>query len=158
MDVPELFGDDRLTASGLLFEAHEGLLAKLEPLWKRHDLSGLDLNALTRLSRSPDRRLRLGDLAAQTHLSTSGVTRLVDRLERGGLVRRESFPGDRRGTYAVLTPEGAQRLADVLPDYLDTLERWFTGLLTPAQLHALEDALRVVRDAVHPDATADTRQ
>ncbi|MFG2003759.1 MarR family winged helix-turn-helix transcriptional regulator [Spirillospora sp. NPDC048911] len=150
----DLFDDPRVTTMGLLFEAHDGLVAKLEPAWRKGGLSGLDLNALMRLRRSPGQRLRMSDLAAQTALSTSGVTRLVDRLQRGGLVRRESFPGDRRATYAALTPEGAERLEQVLPGYLDTIERWFTGLLTPDQLDGLVAGLRVIRDAVHPDATA----
>ncbi|KAB2346093.1 MarR family winged helix-turn-helix transcriptional regulator [Actinomadura rudentiformis] len=150
----DLFDDPRLTTMGLLFEAHEGLVAKLEPVWQKYGLSGLDLNAMMRLSRSPGQRLRMSDLAAQTALSTSGVTRLVDRLQRAGLVRRESFPGDRRATYAVLTPDGAERLEQILPDYLATIERWFTGLLTPEQLDGLLTGLRVIRDAVHPDATA----
>ncbi|GAA2598361.1 MarR family transcriptional regulator [Actinomadura fulvescens] len=148
------FDDPRLTAMGLLFEAHGGLVARLEPAWRKGGLSGLDLNALMRLSRSPGQRLRMSDLAAQTSLSTSGVTRLVDRLQRAGLVRRESFPGDRRATYATLTPDGAERLKQVLPDYLDTIERWFTGRLTREQLDGLLTGLRVIRDAVHPDAVA----
>lgn len=153
MDVNELFDDPRLTTMGLLFEAHSGVLAKLEPVWNAHGLSGLDLNALMRLSRSPGRRLRMSELAVQTALSTSGVTRLVDRLARGELVERELDPGDRRSAYAVLTEAGAARLAQVLPDYLAAVDRWFVGLLTPAQLAALSEALRVIRDVSNPEAT-----
>ncbi|WP_063052882.1 MarR family winged helix-turn-helix transcriptional regulator [Nocardia arthritidis] len=153
MDVNELFDDPRLTTMGLLFEAHSGVLAKLEPVWSAHGLSGLDLNALMRLSRSPGRRLRMSELAVQTALSTSGVTRLVDRLARGELVERELDPGDRRSAYAVLTEAGAARLAQVLPDYLAAVDRWFVGLLTPAQLAALSEALRVIRDVSNPQAT-----
>ncbi|MFG1797872.1 MarR family winged helix-turn-helix transcriptional regulator [Nocardia sp. NPDC049149] len=153
MDATDLFDDQRLTTMGLLFEAHEGVVGRLAPVWKAHGLSGLDMNALMRLSRSPRRRLRMSDLAAQTRLSTSGVTRLVDRLARAGLVERELDPGDRRSAYAVLTEAGAVRLAEALPDYLAGVERWFTGLLTPAQLDALIAALRIVRDAANPDAT-----
>ncbi|MBF6301862.1 MarR family transcriptional regulator [Nocardia amamiensis] len=153
MDVTDLFDDPRLTAMGLLFEAHAGVVAKLEPVWNAHGLSGLALNALMRLSRSPARRLRMSELAVQTSLSTSGVTRLVDRLVAAGLVERELDPEDRRSAYAVLTEAGAARLAQVLPDYLATLERWFVGLLTPAQLEALVEALRIVRDASNPEAT-----
>ncbi|MFG3617192.1 MarR family winged helix-turn-helix transcriptional regulator [Nocardia sp. NPDC047654] len=153
MDLNELFDDPRLTAMGLLFEAHSGVLAKLEPVWNAHGLSGLDLNALMRLSRSPGRRLRMSELAVQTALSTSGVTRLVDRLARGELVERELDPGDRRSAYAVLTEAGAARLAQVLPDYLAAVDRWFVGLLTPAQLAALSEALRVIRDVSNPEAT-----
>ncbi|MFF7939846.1 MULTISPECIES: MarR family winged helix-turn-helix transcriptional regulator [Nocardia] len=153
MDLNELFDDPRLTTMGLLFEAHSGVLAKLEPVWNAHGLSGLDLNALMRLSRSPGRRLRMSELAVQTALSTSGVTRLVDRLARGELVERELDPGDRRSAYAVLTEAGAARLAQVLPDYLAAVDRWFVGLLTPAQLAALSEALRVIRDVSNPEAT-----
>ncbi|MGH8880396.1 MAG: MarR family winged helix-turn-helix transcriptional regulator [Stackebrandtia sp.] len=141
---------------GLLFETHDGLLAKLEPVFKRRGLSGLDLNALMRLSRSPGKRLRMSDLATQTSLSTSGVTRLVDRLQRNGLADRDTSRGDRRSTYAVLTTGGAARLSEVLPEYLAVIEEWFTGLLEPAQLDALLAALRILRDAVNPDATART--
>ncbi|WP_040782981.1 MarR family winged helix-turn-helix transcriptional regulator [Nocardia pneumoniae] len=153
MDATDLFEDPRLTTMGLLFEAHAGVVAKLEPVWKAHGLSGLDLNALTRLSRSPGRRLRMSALAVQTSLSTSGVTRLVDRLANAGLVERELDPEDRRSAYAVLTEAGAARLAQVLPDYLAAIDRWFVGLLSPAQLEALVEALRIVRDASNPEAT-----
>ncbi|MFX0576127.1 MarR family winged helix-turn-helix transcriptional regulator [Nocardia nepalensis] len=154
MDTTDLFDDPRLTTMGLLYEAHDGLLRKLEPTWKKHGLSGLDANALMRLSRSPGRRLRMTDLAAQTNLSTSGVTRLVDRLQRNGFVRRELDSADRRSSHAVLTAAGATRLARVLPEYLEVVERWFTGLLTQDQLDALAAGLRIVRDAVSPEATA----
>ncbi|WP_280392657.1 MarR family winged helix-turn-helix transcriptional regulator [Nocardia brasiliensis] len=150
----DLFDDPRLTTMGLLFEAHTGVVARLEPTWRAHGLSGMDLNALMRLSRSPDRRLRMSDLATQTALSTSGVTRLVDRLTRAGLVERELDPGDRRSAYAVLTAAGAQRLTEVLPDYLVAVDRWLTGLLTPEQLAGFVTALRIVRDTVNPEATA----
>ncbi|MFF0610015.1 MarR family winged helix-turn-helix transcriptional regulator [Nocardia tengchongensis] len=153
MDPKQLFDDPRLTSIGLLYEAHAGLLAKLEETWKRNGLSGLDLNALMRLSRSPGRKLRMTDLAAQTGLSTSGVTRLVDRLERNGFVRREADPADRRSSYAVLTAAGATRVARVLPAYLADVDRWFTGLLTPAQLEDLTASLRVIRDATNAEAT-----
>ncbi|MFI8931576.1 MarR family winged helix-turn-helix transcriptional regulator [Streptomyces sp. NPDC053474] len=152
----DVFDDPRLTAAGLFFEAHAGLSAKLAPTLEKSGLSSLDFDALTRLSRSPGRQLRMTDLAAQLSLSTSGVTRVVDRLQRGGLVRRESSPHDRRSTYAVLTSEGAERLQGVLGEHLTEIERWFTGLFTPEQLADLVTNLRTLRDAVHPDAAKNT--
>ncbi|MET8877493.1 MarR family transcriptional regulator [Nocardia sp. NPDC004604] len=153
MDTTDLFDDPRLTTMGLLYEAYDGLAGKLEPTWKKHGLSGLDVNALMRLSRSPGRRLRMTDLAAQTNLSTSGVTRLVDRLQRNGFVCRELDSADRRSSYAVLTAAGATQLARLLPDYLEVIERWFTGLLSPDQLDAFVAGLRIIRDQVSPQAT-----
>ncbi|MQA03636.1 MAG: MarR family transcriptional regulator [Streptosporangiales bacterium] len=148
------FDDPRLTAVGLLVETHGGLTARLNEVHFRHGLTGIDFDALIRIARSPDQQLRLGDLAAQTGLSTSGITRIVDRLERGELVRRTRSPGDRRGWAAVLTDTGLARLEQLLPDLLAAIERYLTGQLTPDQLDALLDALHRIRRAVRPDATA----
>ncbi|WP_245663127.1 MarR family winged helix-turn-helix transcriptional regulator [Nocardia inohanensis] len=157
MDTKQLFDDPRLTAIGLLYEAHDGILARIESTWKGNGLSALDLNALIRLTRSPGRKLRMTDLANQTNLSTSGVTRLVDRLERNGFVRREPDPTDRRSSYAVLTAAGATRVARILPAYLEGVDKWFTSLLTPEQLEDLLAGLRIVRDATHPEAAQVTK-
>ncbi|WP_280266363.1 MarR family winged helix-turn-helix transcriptional regulator [Nocardia wallacei] len=151
--MSDLFDDPRLTISGLLFEADAGLLAKLEPVMRGHGLSGLELNALMRLSRSPGHRLRMTDLAAQTALSTSGVTRLVDRLTTWNLVERRVDPTDRRSAYAALTPAGKRRLEEVLPDYLAALQAWLIDPLTPDQLDGLATALRILRDATNASAT-----
>lgn len=152
--VSESFDDPRLTAMGLLIEVYEAVTARLDPVQARHGLCGNDFDTLIRLARSDHGRLRMTDLACQTSLSTSGITRVVDRLERHGLARREPCPVDRRSSFAVLTEQGEQRLQAVLPDLFDEIEACFTKLLGPKQLKALTDALRVVRDAVRPGALA----
>ncbi|HEX8930951.1 MAG TPA: MarR family transcriptional regulator, partial [Actinomycetota bacterium] len=105
-------------------------------------------------ARSPMQRLRMTDLAGQTSLSTSGCTRVVDRMDRDGLVRREACATDRRSSYAVITESGLARLNEVLPGHIELIERWFTGLLSPEQLESMLRSLRQIRDAVHPCATA----
>jgi MarR family 2-MHQ and catechol resistance regulon transcriptional repressor len=155
--MPVITDDPRLIAVGLLAETLAGLQAKLAPTFAAHGISPMEFEVLLRLGRSPANRLRMTDLAAQADLSTSGVTRLVDRLERYGMVRRETCPSDRRGSFAVLTDEGAGRLADVVPDHLADLDRWFTGALSPVQLAGLLDALRTLRDSVRPEAVPRTR-
>lgn len=150
----ETFDDPRLTAVGLFMEAHQGLITKLTPRFQEHGLSLTEFEVLLRLARTPYRRLRMSDLSAQTSLSTSGITRVVDRLERDGLVIRESCETDRRGTWARITAVGADRIGGAISGHLDDVEQWFTGLLRADDLRALTDALRVVRDAVHPDAVA----
>lgn len=154
----ERFDDPRLTAMGLFIEAYQGLITRLDRVHAAHGLSGSDFDTLIRLARSPGRRLRMTDLAAQTALSTSGITRIVDRLERAGLVCRTRCQADRRSCFAVLTSAGEQRLAADVPDTVDAIERWFTGLLTSAQLDAFTAALQAVRDTVHPHATAGAQQ
>jgi DNA-binding MarR family transcriptional regulator len=146
--------DPRLTAMGLLIEVYEGLTAQLDLVHGKQGLSGTDFDALIRLGRSPGRRLRMSDLAAQTALSTSGITRIIDRLESRGLVRREACPGDRRSFLAVLTDAGIDLLHGHVPAVIDTIERSFTGTLTPEQLDALRTALHIVRRQVRPDAAA----
>ncbi|TBL43295.1 MarR family transcriptional regulator [Verrucosispora sp. SN26_14.1] len=151
---PNVFDDPRITAVGLLFEVHAGLSARFATQLDEHGLSAVEFEVLTRLTRSPGNQLRMTDLAAQTSLSTSGVTRVVDRMERDGLITRRACPSDRRSSYAVVTPSGLRRLDESLPGHLQLIEDWFTGQLDPAALHALLDGLRQIRDAVHPCATA----
>lgn len=149
-----MLDDPRLTAAGLLTEVFTGVMARITPSLTEAGLSAIDFETLLRLARSPGQRLRMSDLAAQTNLSTSGVTRVVDRLERDGLVAREACMSDRRASYAVITEAGLARLTAVLPQHLEDIETWFTGLLTPEQLDALLNALRTIRDVVRPCATA----
>ncbi|MEU6713760.1 MarR family transcriptional regulator [Nonomuraea sp. NPDC046802] len=146
--------DARLTAIGLLTEVHAGLMGRLQPVLAEAGLSEIDFETVIRLARSPHQRLRMSDLAAQTGLSTSGVTRVVDRLERESLVRREACASDRRASYATLTDTGRERLEGLLPQHLQDIESWFTGLLEPQELQAFLCSLRKIRAVVRPCATA----
>ncbi len=89
-------------------------------------------------------------MTAQCALTSSGLTRLVDRLERVGLVRREPCPSDRRGFYAVVTVEGLEQLSKALPAHQATIRRCYTDLLEPEELEVLLGALRKVRSVVSP--------
>lgn len=146
--------DPRITAVGLLAEAFQGLSDKLEQQLADHDLKALEFEVLLRLGRSPGCRLRMTDLAAQTHITTSGVTRVVDRLETGRLVERTACSTDRRGYFARLTEAGQARLDAVLPGHIALVDQWFTGQLSAGQLDSLLGSLRLVRDAVRPKATS----
>src|SRR5690625_4915783 len=96
----------------------------------------------------------MSDLAAQTTLTTSGVTRVVDRLERSGLAERVNCDTDRRGTWAEVTEAGQELMEAILPTHLADIEKWFTGLLRDDQVETLVDTLRVLRTALRPDAVA----
>jgi len=148
--------DSRLTLAGLFIETCGGLTAQLSVVHTEHGLAGTDFDVMIRLARSPECRLRMSDLAAQTDLSTSGITRIVDRLERRGLIRRDPEPGDRRGCVAALTHQGHQALAADLPPLLDTIQRCLIDPLTPNQLQRVTDALRILRDALRPGAATRT--
>jgi DNA-binding MarR family transcriptional regulator len=86
-----------------------------------HNLALASFNVLVQLGDSPGGRLRMNDLADRVLLSRSGLTRLIDRMQRDGLVRRESCDSDARGLYAVLTAEGRQRLAEATPTYRESV-------------------------------------
>jgi DNA-binding MarR family transcriptional regulator len=139
--------DPRITAFGLLLEAFSAVEgAVLADLGQITKLPGPEFEVLIRLSRSPGQRLRLTELANQVRLSTSGLSRLVDRVEAAGLVRREACPSDRRGAFAVLTEAGEQALAAALPPHLESLERNVVAPLGREDLSTLEGLLRRLRD------------
>ncbi|MEV4348135.1 MarR family transcriptional regulator [Actinoplanes sp. NPDC049596] len=146
--------DPRFTAIGLFAEAFTGLTNRFAAQFEEHRLSAVEFEVLMRLARSPGHRLRMTDLAGQTSLSTSGVTRVVDRMDRDGLVVREACATDRRSSYAVITEAGRQRLDEVLPGHMELIQQWFIGQLSPAELDGLMTSLRRIRDAVNPCATA----
>ncbi|WP_203718325.1 MarR family winged helix-turn-helix transcriptional regulator [Asanoa siamensis] len=152
--MAELHEDPRITAVGLLAETFTGLSARFAAQLAWHNLSAVEFEVLMRLVRSPEHELRMTDLAAQTSLSTSGVTRVVDRMERDGLLRRRACPTDRRSSYAGVTSAGVARLTETLPGHLELIEQWFTSQLEPAELDQFLDYLRRIRDAVNPCATA----
>jgi DNA-binding MarR family transcriptional regulator len=152
--VSNNLNDPRLTAVGLFAEAYTGLTNRFAAQFEQHRLSGVEFEVLMRLARSPMNRLRMTDLAAQTSLSTSGVTRVVDRMDRDGLVRREACASDRRSSYTVITDAGLARLDEVLPGHLEIAQQWFVGQLSATQLEQMLESLRTIRDAVNPCATA----
>jgi DNA-binding MarR family transcriptional regulator len=152
----DLVQDERITAIGLFAEAYAGLTARFGVQFAEHDLAPVEFEVLLRLARSPQGQLRMTDLSTQTGLTTSGITRVIDRLDRDGLVCRQACPTDRRSSYAVITTSGKKRLDTVLPGHLALIDEWFTGRLSPTQLSTVLDALRVVRDAVRPGAAANS--
>ncbi|MCI3950495.1 MAG: ykoM-like uncharacterized HTH-type transcriptional regulator [Acidimicrobiales bacterium] len=140
--------DPRITAFGLLHEAHRAVMTAVSAdLAGATDVPTAEFEVLIRLSRSPGQRLRLTELAHQVRLSTSGLSRLVDRVEAAGLVRREACPSDRRGSFAVLTEKGEAALEQALPPHLESLERHVVAPLGPEELATLEGLLRRLRDA-----------
>lgn len=153
-DQPSTMDDPRLTAMGLLVETYKGLWSTLAPQLRDHGMTETEFEVLLRLRRSPGQRLRMSDLAAQTALSTSGITRVVDRLERDGLVCRETCVSDRRGFWAALTDQGRARIDGALDGHTALIEQYFTGRLSANELDALTATLRKVRDVVRPGAVA----
>ena len=149
--------DARLTTLGLFFEAQAGLKAIFE---RRLEADvGLPVQwfeVLLRLARTPGHRLRMSELAAQSSVTPSGLTRVVDRLCDAGLVTRQSCPEDRRSWYAVLTPEGLERIETAVPVHLAHIEEVVASILSPAEMDELAVLMRKLRDATNPYAAGAT--
>jgi len=149
--------DDRLTLMGLFSESYKGVSVSLERRLEAEvgvPLQWFEL--LVRLARSPAHRLRMSDLALQTGLTPSGLTRAVDRLDDAGLVERVACPSDRRVAYAALTPAGLDRIRAAVPPHLGHIDDLLAGALTTAERDQLAGLLRKLRDHVNPAAATVT--
>ena len=104
-------------------------------------------DVLLELSAAPERRLRMHELARAVVLSRSGLTRLVDRLEKAGLLRREPDPSDGRGSFATLTDEGAGMRERMWPVYAKGIADNFGAHISDEEADVLCRALGRVRAA-----------
>ena len=108
-------------------------------------------DVLLELSTAAACRLRLHELASAVVLSRSGLSRLVDRLEKAGLLRREPDPADGRGSFAVLTDEGAGIRERMWPVYATGIAEHFGAYVSDEEAEVLSRALGRVRAAARAD-------
>ena len=142
---------EELLAWRTFLRAHATVTRRLEAdLVTAHDLSLAAYDVLVQLSEAPEQRLRMTELAERVLLSRSGLTRLVDRLERDGLVSREACPSDARGTLAVLTDAGLQRRRDAWPTHLSGVAEHVTGRLSADEVGQLAVLLGKLVDGPEP--------
>jgi DNA-binding MarR family transcriptional regulator len=102
-------------------------------------------DVLIQLYEAPEKGLRMQALADSVVLSRSGITRLIDRMERAGLVRREASKEDRRGYYAVITDEGLRVIGLARPLHHRGIREHFANHLDDKDVEALNIALGKVR-------------
>ncbi|MDQ1626459.1 MAG: hypothetical protein QOI54_203 [Actinomycetota bacterium] len=137
--------EDQLTAWRCFLQAHAVVIRRLEAdLLSEHQLPLASYDVLVQLVEAPERRLRMTELAQRVLISRSGLTRLVDRLEREGLVRREACDDDARGLFAVLTDLGYERLRRASSTHLRGVERYAVGRLDGAQVQALGEVCAAI--------------
>ena len=108
-----------------------------EALYEAHGISVKEFDVLITLFNASRGRLRMAELAERVVLSPSGVTHLVTRLERDGLVQRIVDESDRRSFFAELTSEGRRRLRDSRATHNEVIRERLTRHLTPNQLQTL---------------------
>jgi len=129
---------EELSAWRGLLRVHSALVKALDAeLLATHDLPLTSYEVLINLQAAPGRRRRMAELADGVLLSRSGMTRLVDRLEREGLLERDACTDDGRGTYAVLTEKGEACLARARPTHLDGVRDRFLQHFAAEELGVL---------------------
>lgn len=128
-----------------LIQAHSVVGSRIEArLDAGCGLSLAEHEVLIRLSQAPDRRLRMYDLASLLLLSKSGITRVVDRLEKRNLVAREMSDTDRRVVLAALTDEGVEILEQARPFIAGGVEEFLSNHLDDDEIESLRGALRKI--------------
>ena len=117
---------------------HAALVKQLDAeLEEAHGLPLSSYEVLITLQSAEGRRLRMAELADSVLLSRSGMTRLVDRLERAGLLARDRCSSDARGCYAKLTDEGDRFLTEARPTHLEGVRALFLSHFSAAELKAM---------------------
>ena len=123
-----------------MLRVHAALLRRLDDdLRAAHGLSVTSYEALMLLGGSPRRRMRISELSSATLLSVSGMSRMVDRLAREGLVVREACEEDGRGAEVALTPSGRGRLRAARATHLAGVRREFLSRFSDDELTAMGD-------------------
>ncbi len=102
-----------------------------------HDLTINDYEVLLHLSHADDRRLRRIDLAQRVLLTPSGITRLLEGLERAGYVERATCDSDARVTYAQLTDEGVEKLREASKSHVAGIRDFFRERFSREELEVL---------------------
>jgi MarR family 2-MHQ and catechol resistance regulon transcriptional repressor len=110
----------------VLSRASAAVQTHLQASVAEYDLTLMEFGILEALYHRGD--MLLGELQRKILVSSGGVTYLVDRLEKRGLVERRDCPNDRRARFAVLTPEGEALISRVFPEHARCIERVLAGL------------------------------
>jgi DNA-binding MarR family transcriptional regulator len=121
-----------------LLRVHASVLKALDAeLEAAHGLPLTSYEVLIQLAEAPDQRMRMCDLADSVLLSRSGMSRLVDRLERDGLLHRCACAHDARGAFACITADGLALLEQARPTHFAGIRRRFLSQLGEDELRQL---------------------
>lgn len=130
-----------------LVKTHAAVRGRLEEALAAAGLPPMAwLEVLVQVSRAPEQRMKMGELAEALVITRGGLTKLVDRLIRAGLLERTFCETDRRVSYATLLPAGAELLEEMRPIAGAELESAFSANLTTRQADQLRELLDRVRD------------
>jgi DNA-binding MarR family transcriptional regulator len=120
----------------LVSHARLGRVLEAEML-ARSGMPLAEFDVLFQINAADGRQLRMNELAERVLLSRAGITRLVDRLVEDGLVARVKCPSDLRGSFAVITDTGRERLEAARPGHLSDVKRHFLDSFSRAELEEM---------------------
>jgi DNA-binding MarR family transcriptional regulator len=133
-------------AWGALARTHAAVSARLQEALAQAGFPPLPwYEVLAAVAEAPERRLRMGDLAEALVITRGGLTKLVDRLVKAGLMERTFCETDRRVSYATLLPAGFNLLEEMRPVVTAELELAFSANITTRQAEQLTEMLDRVR-------------
>jgi DNA-binding MarR family transcriptional regulator len=135
--APQLSEAELAAWRGFLRTHHQMITSLDRELERQHGLPLTSYEVLLQIADSPSGTLRMSDIAERVLLSRSGLTRLVDRLERDGLVRRRTCPSDLRGQNAELTERGREVFAEARATHLAGVRRHFLDRFQEDELETL---------------------
>ena len=127
---------------GLLALYSRLMIAIEEDLQTRCNISHVEFEILLRLTYADNNRLRIQELAERSLLSRSGTSRLVERLEKAGLLERAKAKEDKRGAYAILTPEGAEKFRVAHKDHIGLVKDIYLNQYSKEELKTLAGLLQ----------------
>jgi DNA-binding MarR family transcriptional regulator len=129
-----------------LTRTHAAIVGRLQEALAAADFPPLPwYEVLATVAEAPDERMKMGDLAEALVITRGGLTKLVDRLVKAGLLERTFCETDRRVSYATLCPAGADLLDEMRPVVVAELEVAFAAKLSAADAEALRETLERVR-------------
>jgi DNA-binding MarR family transcriptional regulator len=138
MNQATLLNREELAAWRGLLRVHASLTKALDAeLMREHELPLSSYEVLLFLADTPGGRLRMSELADGVLLSRSGLTRLVDRMERDGLLRRRRCQDDQRGYFAEITDKGRELFGRARKTHLDGVRERFLSHLSPEEQREL---------------------
>jgi DNA-binding MarR family transcriptional regulator len=129
-------------------QTHAAITGRLQEALTAAELPPLPwFEVLATLDRAPEQRLKMGDLAEALVITRGGLTKLVDRLIKAGLLERTFCETDRRVSYATLLPAGVELLAEMRPVVREELAAAFTANLTAAEADELRATMERIRSS-----------
>ncbi len=139
--------ESHLDAWRALLNAHTAVVTHAEEALAAAGLPPLAwYDVLWAIRRAPGRRIRMAELASTVTISRGGLTKLADRLEHAGLIRREPADTDGRGLYAVLTAEGTAMLRRMWPVYSRALRETFVSAISNEEALLIAAALNRINE------------